>query len=113
MLPVGGAPATDVFPRRRRQRPDRVHRRGDSGGNAARLGGGKSESRAPLRRRPRHPRRARSGRDQVPQRLMPVTWTQARAAPPTLLPAAAGAIVIAVALPIFLLAGWPPSRAAL
>ena len=33
-------------------------------------------------------------------------WTQPRAAPPTLLPAAAGAIVIAVALPIFLIAGW-------
>jgi hypothetical protein len=33
-------------------------------------------------------------------------WTQPRAAPPTLLPAAAGAIVIAVLLPIFLLAGW-------
>ena len=33
-------------------------------------------------------------------------WTQPRAAPPTLLPAAAGAIVVAVALPLFLLAGW-------
>ncbi len=33
-------------------------------------------------------------------------WTQPRVAPPTLLPAAAGAIVIAVALPLFLLAGW-------
>jgi hypothetical protein len=33
-------------------------------------------------------------------------WTQPRAAPPTLLPAAAGAIVIAILLPIFLLAGW-------
>ena len=36
---------------------------------------------------------------------MPV-WTQPRVAPPALLPAAAGAIVIAVALPIFLIAGW-------
>ena len=34
-------------------------------------------------------------------------WTQPRVAPPTLLPAAAGAIVLAVALPLFLLAGWP------
>jgi hypothetical protein len=33
-------------------------------------------------------------------------WTQPRVAPPTLLPAAAGAIVLAVALPIFLIAGW-------
>jgi len=33
-------------------------------------------------------------------------WTQPRVAPPALLPAAAGAIVIVVALPIFLLAGW-------
>ena len=32
--------------------------------------------------------------------------TEPRQAPPTLLPAAAGGIVIAVALPIFLLAGW-------
>ena len=37
-------------------------------------------------------------------------WTQPRVAPPTLLPAAAGAIVIAVALPIFLIAGWRVSR---
>jgi hypothetical protein len=34
-------------------------------------------------------------------------WTQPRVAPPTLLPAAAGAIVLGVALPVFLLAGWP------
>jgi hypothetical protein len=34
-------------------------------------------------------------------------WTQPRAAPPALLPAAAGSIVVLVALPIFLLAGWP------
>jgi hypothetical protein len=32
--------------------------------------------------------------------------TEPRQAPPTLLPAAAGGIVIGVALPIFLLAGW-------
>ena len=36
---------------------------------------------------------------------MPV-WTEPRTAPPTLLPAVAGAVVIAIALPIFLLAGW-------
>ena len=34
------------------------------------------------------------------------TWTQPRNAPPALLPAAAGGIVVLVALPIFLLAGW-------
>ena len=34
------------------------------------------------------------------------TWTQPRVAPPTLLPAAAGAVVLAIALPIFLIAGW-------
>ena len=33
-------------------------------------------------------------------------WTEPRTAPPSLLPAAAGAIVVLVALPIFLLAGW-------
>jgi hypothetical protein len=33
-------------------------------------------------------------------------WTKPRAAPPTLLPAIAGTIVVALALPIFLLAGW-------
>jgi hypothetical protein len=36
---------------------------------------------------------------------MPV-WTQPRVTPPTLLPAAAGGVVVLVALPIFLLAGW-------
>jgi hypothetical protein len=33
-------------------------------------------------------------------------WTEPRTAPPVLLPAVAGGIVVAVALPIFLLAGW-------
>jgi len=33
-------------------------------------------------------------------------WTQPRVAPPALLPAAVGAIVILIALPIFLIAGW-------
>jgi hypothetical protein len=37
---------------------------------------------------------------------MPNSWTEPRTAPPTFLPAIAGAIVIVVALPIFLLAGW-------
>jgi hypothetical protein len=32
--------------------------------------------------------------------------TEPRHAPPTLLPAAAGGVVLAIALPIFLLAGW-------
>jgi hypothetical protein len=35
------------------------------------------------------------------------TWTQPRVAPPALLPAVVGGIVIVVALPIFLIAGWP------
>jgi hypothetical protein len=33
-------------------------------------------------------------------------WTEPRTPPPTLLPAIAGGIVVLVALPIFLLAGW-------
>ena len=35
------------------------------------------------------------------------TWTEPRVAPPSLLPAVAGALVIVLALPIFLIAGWP------
>ena len=34
------------------------------------------------------------------------TWTEPRVAPPSLLPAVAGALVIVLALPIFLIAGW-------
>lgn len=34
-------------------------------------------------------------------------WTQPRVAPPALLPALLGGIVLLVALPIFLIAGWP------
>jgi len=34
-------------------------------------------------------------------------WTQPRTAPPTLLPAIAGGIVVLLALPIFLIADWP------
>jgi len=37
---------------------------------------------------------------------MPSTWTEPRTAPPTLLPAIAGAIVVLIALPIFLILGW-------
>jgi hypothetical protein len=33
-------------------------------------------------------------------------WTDPRTAPPTFLPAIAGAVVVLVALPIFLIAGW-------
>jgi len=33
-------------------------------------------------------------------------WTEPRTAPPTLLPSIAGAVVVGLALPIFLLAGW-------
>jgi hypothetical protein len=35
------------------------------------------------------------------------TWTEPRVAPPTLLPAVAGGFAILLALPIFLIAGWP------
>ena len=34
------------------------------------------------------------------------TWTEPRTAPPVALPAVAGAVVIVIALPIFLIAGW-------
>jgi hypothetical protein len=44
---------------------------------------------------------------------MPATWTEPRTAPPRLLPAIAGAIVVALALPIFLIAGWRVSGWAL
>src|SRR5437763_198421 len=37
---------------------------------------------------------------------MPATWTEPRTPPPTLLPAIAGAIVVLVAFPVFLIAGW-------
>jgi hypothetical protein len=33
-------------------------------------------------------------------------WTEPRTAPPTLLPSIAGSLVVLLALPIFLLAGW-------
>jgi hypothetical protein len=33
-------------------------------------------------------------------------WTEPRTAPPTLLPTLAGGIVLLIALPIFLIAGW-------
>lgn len=37
---------------------------------------------------------------------MPNSWTEPRTAPPTLLPAIAGALAIVVALPLFLIIGW-------
>ena len=38
---------------------------------------------------------------------MPNSWTEPRTAPPTFLPAIAGGLVILLALPVFLIAGWP------
>jgi len=35
------------------------------------------------------------------------SWTAPRLAPPTLLPAIAGGVVVLLALPVFLIAGWP------
>jgi hypothetical protein len=40
-------------------------------------------------------------------------WTEPRTAPPTLLPAIAGVLVIALALPVFLVSGWRVSGWAL
>ncbi len=40
-------------------------------------------------------------------------WTEPRTAPPSLLPAVAGAFVILLALPVFLIAGWRVSGWAL
>ena len=40
-------------------------------------------------------------------------WTEPRTAPPTLLPAIAGILVILLALPVFLIAGWRVSGWAL
>ncbi len=37
---------------------------------------------------------------------MPATWTEPRTAPPAFLPAIAGGVVVLIALPIFLIAGW-------
>lgn len=34
-------------------------------------------------------------------------WTQPRVAPPQALPAVAGTLIVVLALPIFLVAGWP------
>jgi hypothetical protein len=37
---------------------------------------------------------------------MPAAWTSPRPAPETTLPMIAGAVVVALALPVFLIAGW-------
>src|SRR2546430_10589835 len=105
MLRTGAARAVVVYPRRRRQCAHRVHGSVHRRGHVDRLGVRETRLWARLRGRRRHPRRSRRHRDQVPQHLMPA-WTEPRSAPPALLPAVAGAIVVAVALPIFLLAGW-------
>src|SRR3954466_10810162 len=105
MLRTGAARAVVVYPRRRRQRAHRVHGSMHRRGHVDRLGVRETRLWARLRRRRRRPRRGRRHRDQVPQHLMPA-WTEPRTAPPTLLPAVAGAIVVALGLPIFLLAGW-------
>ena len=109
MLRAGGAPAPDVLPRRGRQRADRVHRSVIAVGTLIGRAVGKLGLRARLRRRRRIPVGVAATVIKLPQHLMPA-WTQPRAAPPALLPAAAGAIVIAVALPIFLIAGWRDHR---
>src|SRR5437868_10007192 len=112
MLRTGAARAVVVYPRRRRQCAHRVHGSVHRRGHVDRLGVRETRLWARLRRRRRHPRRRCRHRDQVPQHLMPA-WTEPRTAPPALLPAIAGGIVVLLALPIFLIAGWRVSGWAL
>ena len=69
MLRGGAAPATDVLPRRGRQRADRIHGSVHRRRHADRLGDRENRLRARLRRSRRHPRRRRHDRDQVPEHL--------------------------------------------
>src|SRR5258705_289333 len=110
MLRTGAAPATDVFPRRGRQRADWIHRGVHRRGHAGRLGGWEDRLRARFGCGRGYPGGRRHDGDKVRENVVENTtmpaWTEPRTAPPTLLPAAAGGIVVAMALPIFLLAGW-------
>src|SRR5205823_12896352 len=93
--------------RRRRPAPRgarRLHRRR----RAARLGGRLGRDRGSHRRRRRHPRRDLRGLPPLRgRRLMPGTlFSTPRPEPSHLLPAAGSALVIALALPVFVLTGF-------
>src|SRR5437773_7316434 len=91
---------------RRRRRPLRVHGSVHRSRRRDWLGGGKRRLRARVRRRRRHSRRCRRDDLAVPGYDMSGAWTQPRRPPDVTLPAIAGTIVVALALPIFLINGW-------
>src|SRR4029077_3259314 len=73
-----------------------------------RLGGRVNRLRHPRRGLRRHPRRDRRGLTPLPGGdVMPSALLTPRAEPGHLLPAIAGGAVLLLALPVFLIAGWP------
>src|SRR6266511_960517 len=91
---------------RRRRRAFRVHRSVHRARRGDRLGRGQRRLRNRLRRGRRHPGGCRGNDPAVPEPLMAGAWTPTGMPPETTLPTIAGTVVVALALPVFLLNGW-------
>src|SRR5215211_6817612 len=112
-LPISAHGAQSAFDlragrsrRAARGRDRRVRRRG----SARRLGGGLGRARHPRRRLRRDPRRGVRRLQALPERLLTRVGILGAPRPipqQRLLAPLAGAVVIALALPLFIVAGWP------
>src|SRR5690242_7034989 len=89
--------------------PDRRHPRGDGTRRADRVARRVGRDRHPGRRRHRDPRRNVRRLSQVPKRLLMLStlFSTPRPEPGHTLPAAAGTLLLLLAVPVFLVTGWP------
>src|SRR5207237_1305949 len=109
MLPADGARlAPDVRARRSRRDPHRRHGGGRRDRRARRLGARLPRDRMSHRRGRRHPRRDLLRVSPLPRGLLvrSALFTTPRPVPNRVLPALGGALVLVLALPVFLVAGW-------
>src|SRR5947209_538385 len=109
MLPADGARlAPDVRARRSRRDPDRRHGGGRRDRRPRRMGARLRRDRMPRRRRGRNPRRRLLRLSQVPRSpfVRSMLFSTPRPVPGRLLPMLGSALVLALALPVFLLSGW-------
>src|ERR671934_390196 len=108
MLRADGAQRPPPVPTRRRGRASpRGAAHGDRGRRADRLGRGERGYRRPHRRRRRDPARGLRRLPAIQHLMRAGLFSTPRPEPGHLLPAAGSAVLILVALPVFLLLDWP------
>src|SRR5947207_2982327 len=108
LLPDGSGLTPDVRAGRSGRNPDRRHGGEHRGRSAHRVGRGLARARLPGGRDDRNPGRRLRGLPSLPRGALvrSALFETPRPVPGRLLPTLGGGLVLALALPVFLLAGW-------